>query len=45
MKFLIMHHGDEATEAGGPPSLELMAKMGKFMEEETQAGVLLAAEG
>jgi hypothetical protein len=36
---------DAETEAGTPPTAELMAKMGELMEEITRAGVLLATEG
>lgn len=36
---------DEHSEAGTPPSKELMEKMGTFMEEITRAGVLLATDG
>jgi hypothetical protein len=35
---------DQYSEAGVPPSKELMEKMGKFMEEITKAGVLLATD-
>jgi hypothetical protein len=33
------------SEAGAPPSPELMEKMGAFMEEVTRAGILLATDG
>jgi hypothetical protein len=33
------------SEAGVPPSKDLLAAMGKFNEEMAKAGVLLAAEG
>jgi len=33
------------TEAGVPPSPELLSEMGKFNEELVKAGVLLAGEG
>jgi len=36
---------DKHSEAGVPPSPELMARMGTFMEEITRAGVLLATDG
>jgi hypothetical protein len=36
---------DADTEAGVPPSADLMARMGTFMEEVTKAGVLLASDG
>jgi hypothetical protein len=44
MRFLMMTKGDEQT-AGGPPDEKLMAEMGKFIEEMTKAGVLLATGG
>jgi hypothetical protein len=36
---------DKDSEAGVPPSPELMEKCGKFIEEVTKAGVLLATNG
>jgi hypothetical protein len=36
---------DKNSEAGVPPTKELMAEMGKFIEETMKAGVLLATEG
>jgi hypothetical protein len=45
MKILGLMKADESSEAGAPPSPELMAKMGTFMEEVTKAGVLLASDG
>jgi hypothetical protein len=45
MRFLAVLKGDRDSEAGTPPSPELMAKMGDFMEEVTKSGVLLATEG
>jgi hypothetical protein len=45
VRFLIMHKSNEETEAGVPPSPELLEKMGKLMEETSRSGVLLAAEG
>lgn len=41
MKFFLMSLPDAKT-AGTPPSPEMMAEMGKFIEAETKAGVLLA---
>jgi hypothetical protein len=40
-----MHKSNEKSEAGVPPSKELVEEMGKLMEESSRAGVLLAAEG
>ncbi|MDM7917500.1 MAG: YciI family protein [Candidatus Eisenbacteria bacterium] len=45
MRFLGMLRADEHSEAGTPPSRELMEKMGQFIEEITRAGVLLATDG
>lgn len=45
LRFLIMHKSNEENEAGVPPSPKLIEDMGKFMEEASRAGVLLAAEG
>jgi hypothetical protein len=36
---------DAESEAGTPPSADLMKRMGDFIEEITKAGVLLAGEG
>ena len=45
MRFILMARADEHSEAGAFPSPEVMADMGAFMQEITQAGVLLSAEG
>lgn len=45
MRFMLMHYSNEANEADTPPSPELVAEMGAFMEETARSGVLLAAEG
>jgi hypothetical protein len=44
MRFLLMTTGDPEA-AGTPPDENLMIEMGKFIEEMTQAGVLLATGG
>ena len=44
MRFLGYTLGDPSTPIP-PPSPELMAEMGKFVEEATKAGVLLATGG
>ena len=36
---------DAASEAGAPPDMELMERMGTFVEEMTKAGVLLNTNG
>lgn len=45
MKILGMLKADAESEAGAPPSPELMARMGDFIEEVTKAGVMLATDG
>ncbi len=45
MRILGLLKADEESEAGALPSKELMEEMGKFMEEVTKAGVLLATDG
>jgi hypothetical protein len=36
---------DAHSEAGAPPSKELIERMGAFVEEVTKAGVLVASDG
>jgi hypothetical protein len=45
MRFIGLLRADKHSEAGAPPSKELMERMGTFMEEITRAGVLLATDG
>jgi len=45
MRFLGLLRADEESEAGVPPTPELMEKMGAFIAEITKAGVLLATDG
>jgi hypothetical protein len=45
MRFMIVVKADKNSEAGMMPSTELLAEMGKYNEELTKAGVLLAGEG
>ncbi len=45
MRFMGLLKADKHSEAGAPPSKELMERMGTFMEEITKAGVLLATDG
>jgi hypothetical protein len=45
MRFMILLKADKNTEAGVPPSTELIAAMMKYNEELTKAGVFLAGEG
>jgi hypothetical protein len=42
---MVIVKASKASEAGVLPSRQLLAEMGKFNEELTKAGVLLAAEG
>jgi hypothetical protein len=45
MRYMGLLKADKHSEAGLPPSKELMEKMGKFMEEVTKAGALIASDG
>jgi hypothetical protein len=45
MRFMVLVKATKDSEAGVPPDQKLFAEMGKFNEELTKAGVLLAAEG
>jgi hypothetical protein len=45
MRFMGLLKADEHSEAGQPPSQELLARMGKFIGEITAAGVLVASDG
>ncbi|HWO02483.1 MAG TPA: YciI family protein [Blastocatellia bacterium] len=45
MRILGLLKADKHSEAGAPPSKELIEKMGGFIEEVTKAGVLLATDG
>ncbi len=45
MRILGLMRADAASEAGAPPSPELMERMGIFIGEVMQAGVLLATDG
>lgn len=45
MRFMLMVKASQHSEAGEMPPMELVEAMGKFNEEMTTAGVLLAAEG
>jgi hypothetical protein len=44
MRYLLMTKGDEQS-TGNPPDEKLFAEMGRFIEEMTRAGVLLATGG
>lgn len=45
MKILGLLRADASSEAGAPPSKELIEKMGTFVAEITQAGVMLGSDG
>ena len=45
MRFMVLVKADKNSEAGVMPSERLLADMGKYNEELTKAGVLLAGEG
>ena len=45
MRFMMLVKASKDSEAGVPPSKELLSAMGQFTEEMAKAGVLLSAEG
>jgi hypothetical protein len=45
MRFMIIRKADKDTEAGVPPSQELLAAMLRYNEEMVKAGVFLQGEG
>ena len=45
MRFMLIVKASKESEAGVPPTKELMAAMGRFNEEMGKAGILVAAEG
>src|SRR5262245_23862039 len=45
MRFLIVVKASKDSEAGKLPSRELLEAMGKYNEELSRAGILLAGEG
>jgi hypothetical protein len=45
MRFMLLVKANKDTEAGVPPSEELLREMGNFNEELVKAGVMLAGEG
>jgi hypothetical protein len=42
---MVVVKANEETEAGGPPDEEMLTAMGRYNEELTKAGILLAADG
>jgi hypothetical protein len=45
VRILGLLKADEHSEAGTPPSPELLARMGPFIEEIRKAGVMVATDG
>ena len=45
MKIMGMLRADAESEAGAPPSKDLMERMGVFVAEASKAGVLLGGDG
>jgi hypothetical protein len=45
MRFMMLVKASKESEAGAPPSKELLAAMGRFNEEMVKAGVLIAGDG
>jgi len=45
MRFMIMHKNDPQTEAGQPPPMEVVTKMGAFIGEYAKAGRFLDGAG
>jgi hypothetical protein len=45
MRFLVIRKADKDTEAGVPPTEELLAAMGRYNEEMVKAGVMLSGDG
>ena len=45
MRFMMMHKNDAHTEAGEKPPMELIQKMGVFVEEHAKAGRFLDGAG
>jgi hypothetical protein len=45
MRFMMMHRHDAATEAGEPPPMEVVQKMGAFIGAHAQAGRFLDGAG
>ncbi len=45
MRVMVLVKANEESEAGAMPSKQILAEMGKYNEELTKAGVLLAGDG
>lgn len=45
MRFIMMHKNDPNTEAGNPPPMDIVTKMGAFIGEHAQAGRFIDGAG
>jgi hypothetical protein len=45
MKVMVIVKATKNSEAGGPPSEQMLTEMGAFNEELVKAGIMLAADG
>jgi len=45
MRFLMMHRLDESAPEAWNPSKEFIEKMGAFIEDSSEKGILITAEG
>ena len=45
MRFMVIVKATRESEAGAPPSEEILTEMGRYNEELVKAGVMLAGEG
>jgi hypothetical protein len=45
MRFMLMHKNDPQTEAGQPPPMELVIRMGEFVGEYAKSGRLIDGAG
>ena len=45
MRFMILRKADQQTEAGALPDEQMLTLMGNYMQEISDAGVLLGGEG
>jgi hypothetical protein len=45
VRYMVMHYQTQDMEDGVPPSPELQAAIGAYMQEASMSGVLLAGEG
>ena len=45
MRFMILRKADQQTEAGALPDEQMLTVMGNYMQEISDAGVLLGGEG